>query len=431
MSEGTKAVSFGVSALALALVAGCGSDPSGGSAGSGQTSTDTGAGGDGSGAGNTTTGAGAGTTTGGDGGGGSAPAGKVAILIAQGDVGRTTISCDEGKTWVADHSWDIDADPLMCGQKQSAVCYGATCSYSVNDQCEQQECCNDSPDVAKGVVWGGGQFVATWGWGQPGAVRRSTNGIDWTTTHPDDSFGGIAYGGGRFVVASRSPFWSMDGQTWTAGSEANYLNDDGSPMWSVRRFAYADYQGGGRFVAVASGNTNRDMLVSSDGGETWWRPSVIPDDCANEVSTYGGIVSGNDVIVIVDQSANACRSTDGGDTWSVVPTGLGQILSHGVWTGSEFRFWGDDAYMVSSPDGATWTKTPMVTPTRLGPVAQSASGTLVAVGNVWEGYDKQSFLRSTDGSTWEELPAGAFVASHPIFYLTAGWADPSAECPLP
>lgn len=374
---------------------------------------------------------GAGGATGGSGGMGGAPPGKVPVFIAQGSVGRTAISCDDGKTWVGDHAWDTDADPMMCGMAQQAVCYESMCSYQVGTECVQQQCCDHSADVAKGVVWGNGQFVATWGWGQPGVVRTSDNGIDWVTTHPDDTFGGLAFGGGRFVLASRSPFHSEDGLEWTAGGEADFLNEDGSTMWSVRRFAYADYDGGGRFVAVASGDSSRDMLVSSDGGETWWRPSVIPSDCAGEVSTYGGIVSGDGVIVIVDMAGNACRSTDGGDTWSVTPTGLEQVLSHGVWTGSEFWFWGDDSHLARSPDGATWTTTPMATPKRLGPVARSDDGTLVAVASVWQGYEAQEFLRSTDGLTWESLPAGAFAASHPIFYLGYGYAEPSEACPLP
>jgi hypothetical protein len=41
----------------------------------------------------------------------AAPA-KAPIFVAQGSLGRTTISCDDGKTWAANHSWDIDADPL-------------------------------------------------------------------------------------------------------------------------------------------------------------------------------------------------------------------------------------------------------------------------------------------------------------------------------
>jgi hypothetical protein len=378
------------------------------------------------GAGTAGTGA-AGTGAAGTGSGGAGA--KVPIFVAQGQVGRTTISCDDGKTWVGNRSWDLEGDPLLCGMKQTSVCDTGTCSYSVSGQCKQEMCCNDTPDISKGVIFGNGVFVATWGWGQPGAVRTSTDGLAWTTTHPNDSFGGIAFGGGRFVVASRSPFWSSDGTAWTAGQTADFRNLDGSTMWSVRRFAYASYKGGGRFVAVASGNTDRDMLVSADGGQNWKRPTTIPATCALSVSTYGGIVSGNDVIVIVDQAANACRSTDGGDTWSVVPTGLTEVLSHGVWDGKQFLFWGDNAYMISSPDGVAWTKTKMATPLRLGPVALGASGTFVAVQNVWDGYAKQHFLRSTDGLTWQTLPTTAFVQSHNIFYIAFGYADPSAACP--
>jgi hypothetical protein len=411
--------------LATFALAGCTSDPETATSG-----TPAGGGGSG-GSPATTTSTSGGGGAGGD-GGNVQPPGTVPMFVAQGSAGRTIVSCDDGNTWVGNHSWDVDADPLMCGMAQDARCYETDCSYEIGGQCETMQCCNDTPDVAKGVIYGDGAFVATWGWGQPGAIRRSTNGIDWTTTHPNDSFGGVAYGGGHFVAASRYPFWSADGVDWTAGEMADFqdfVND--IDIWSVRRFAYLDFNGESRFVAVASGDSARDMLVSSDHGQTWWRPSVIPDDCAHDVTTYGGIVSGNGVIVIVGQQGTACRSTDGGDTWSTSPTGLSEILSHGVWTGSEFQFWGEDAFMVSSPDGETWTQTPMTTPMRLGPVGRSPDGTLVALDSVWQGYENQQFYRSTDGLSWEELPANAFVASHSIFYIAFGYAEPSEVCPAP
>ncbi|MEZ4447412.1 MAG: hypothetical protein R3B72_50515 [Polyangiaceae bacterium] len=207
-----------------------------------------GAGGDSSSGGGATSGGGAvaigggGAGEGGSSAGGGAPAGKVPMFVAQGSVGRTMISCDEGKTWVADHAWDVDGDPMVCGSTEPARCYESTCTYQVDGQCVEQPCCDHSADVAKGVVNGAGRFVATWGWGMPGEVRTSDDAVGWTPTLPGDTFGGIAYGGGRFVVASRTPHWSEDGLTWHAGGEADFKNADGSTMWSVRRFAYADYQ---------------------------------------------------------------------------------------------------------------------------------------------------------------------------------------------
>jgi hypothetical protein len=70
----------------------------------------------------------------------------------------------------------------------------------------------------------------------------------------------------------------------------------------------------------------------------------------------------------------------------------------------------------------------MTTPMRIGPVARSDGGTFVAISNIWNAYAQQSFLRSTDGLTWEVLPKGAFLGSHPIFYMTFGYAEPSAAC---
>jgi hypothetical protein len=360
---------------------------------------------------------------------GDAGTARVPVFIAQGEGGRTTLSCDDGRTWVGNRSWDLQGDPLVCGSTQAIACYTDTCSYLINGTCQQRTCCNDTPDNAKGIAYGGGAFVATWGWGSPGAVRRSTNGLDWTTTLPDDTFGGVAYGSGHFVVSSRFPFLSGDGVSWDAGQTANYVYN-GMELWSVRSFAYSEY-GGGRFVGVASGN-GLDVMVSSDDGDTWWQPTVLPAGCGNGVGDYGSIVSGNGVIVMVGEDGNACRSEDGGKTWSVAPTGAAQVLSRGVWTGSEFMFWGDDAYRLTSADGATWTKTAMLTPLRLGPVARSPGGTLVAAGpSVYTGYAQQKFWRSTDGLTWDALPPGSFVPSHPIFHIAFGYVDPSPTCPLP
>lgn len=363
------------------------------------------------------------------------PPGRVPMFIAQGMVGRSTISCDDGRSWVGDRSWDREANPHLCGSTDvrcdadgfscSQRWYDGTCSD--HSPCD----CGHSPGFSKGVVFTGDWFVGTWGWGWPGSVMRSRNGIDWETTLDDQSFGGIAYGAGRVVVAARDNFHSTDGMTWTPGETADFSGPTEPTIWSVRRFGYADHDGG-RFVAIASGNTDRDILVSSNGGDTWWRPSSIPDGCGAGVGAYGGILYGNGIIALIGEG-EVCRSLDGGDTWTIVSVLDGDEIFVGtpVFTGTEFMAWSHYSHVrYTSPDAATWTATPMTTETSLGAVARNPdTGTLVAVGSVWTGYEDQRFMRSSDGLEWESIPDTAFAASHPIHYIGFGYGERSAACP--
>lgn len=365
--------------------------------------------------------------------GAAIPDGRIPIFLAQGMVGRSTISCDDGRTWVGDSAWDDGADPHMCGST-NVRCdgEGSSCTQRWSDgTCSTASPCDcgHSPGFGKGVAFGGDFFVATWGWGWPGAVRRTRNGIDWETTLDNQSFGGIAYGGGRWVVAARDNHWSADGATWARGETADFSGPSEPVIWSVRRFGFADYDGG-RFVAIASGNVDRDILVSSDGGESWWRPRAVPDGCGAGVAAYGGIVYGNGVIAIVGGGA-ACRSIDGGETWTIATITGDEIIANPIFTGTEFWVWSHYEHrMYRSEDAATWIEAPMETPTTLAAVARSpVTGTLVAVNSVWAGYEAQRFLRSTDGSRWETLPEGAFAPSHPIFHIETGYAERSAVCP--
>jgi len=351
------------------------------------------------------------------------PSGRLAMFVAQGQVGRTIVSCDDGASWVGKHSWDIDGDPLMCSRVQDATCGQTTCSYEIGGQCVDIQCCDDTPDVPEGVAFGADAIVGAWGHGKPGAIRTSHDGIAWSTEEISYAYS-VASGGGRFVAAGNpQTSWSNDGIIWTKGGDAKFATM-GSP---VRAIGYGDSLGG-RFVAVSAGGGLRDILVSSDGGVSWWRPSTIPDSCALGVGAGGGGILGfNGILLIVDSNGIACRSTDGGVTWAVYPTGVTQVPSQLVWTGHELAFWSQNMMMHSS-DGITWDATPMVTQTAIGPVAVSDSGTYVAIRYIFDSYARQYFLRSTDGLTWEQLPVAATVQSHPIFHIAFGYADQSALC---
>jgi hypothetical protein len=327
--------------------------------------------------------------------------GRNGVFLLQGHAGRTAISCDDGLSWVADQSLD---DEIRC--------------FSDGFDCDHH------PGSAKGVTYGAGYFWATFGWGMPGGISRSADGVVWEVMLDGTTFGGIAYGEDRVMGTARAPQWSDDqGATWNV-EDASILD-----LWNVRRGGFAAHDGG-RFVMVGSDGDVISVVVSSDGGATWAIPTTLPAECGAGVQTRGGIEYGNGAIVIVGGDGIACRSTDGGATFTPHPITDG-VESQTVWDGTHFRVWSAGARWEST-DGATWTST-ATTPNnlRIGPVAVSPeTGTLVAVDGQWmQWYGEQDFWRSTDdGVTWTSLGRGTH-GGHPARFLTYGRALPSTVCP--
>ncbi len=362
------------------------------------------------------------------------PLGRRSIIVAQGYLGRTTISCDDGKSWVANRSWDTEGDEMVCGHKEAMRCDGSCWQKSTNGGCTfQQSCdCGHGAVVGKGLAYGNSTFVANYGWGGPGKVMISRNGVDWATSraHAYADYGGLDYGAGKFVLSTRSPLTSSDGVQWSDGGPADFRDSNNTILWSVRSFKFLNYLQG-RFVAVAEA-PGRDMLVSKDSGMSWSRPSVLPADCALGLNVYGSIAYGNGIAVAIGPDGKACRSADGGETWSSSIFSNTPTYSHTVWNGNQFVTWSnwfDGYYRYTSPDGITWTKQKMLTEVNIATVMVSSQGTYIASNDHWTGHERQQFLRSKDGLTWEILPAGSFVPSHAILRFAEGEADGSQVCP--
>jgi hypothetical protein len=381
--------------LATLILTACSTDPDPAAS---TTGGDAGAGGLGSGAG----GAGGGGGSGASGGSGGTGPTTVPMFVAQGHLGRTMISCDDGHTWVANRSDDDDA-----------ICWPPP---------DQIPDCDHDPGAGRGIAFGDGDFVATFGWGAPGSLRRTTDGVAWANVQEGESFGGVAYGAGVYLAAGWTPWRSENGVDWSAIAPAGI----GQP---VRRFAFVPHDGG-RFVLVAEGGGNVELAISSDQGESWTFPSW-PAGCGQSIQTEGGIAYGNGALVVLGGNGIACRSTDGGATWTST-TVAADVSSHLVWTGAAFMAW-SVGVAHQSADGDTWTSTPTVPASlHLGPTAASDAGTLVGVRGGWQvWYDQQEMYRSTDGITWETLAPSAFVGSHPLRAMAFGHASPSELCPAP
>jgi hypothetical protein len=337
----------------------------------------------------------------GSGGGGAGVPSGVPMFVAHGHMGRTTISCDAGNSWVANQSND-----------DNAICW---------EPPNTQPDCDHDPGAGRGIGYGDGWFIATYGWGSPGGLRRSQDGVSWEEVLTGTTFGGVAHNPntGVWLAAASRPQRSIDqGSSWTE------LEPSGISK-SIRRFGFADHDGG-RFVMITSDSNGVEIAVSADDGDSWAMPN--PPGCGNGVQTRGGIAYGNGIMLVLGSDGIACSSTDGGDNWTNADLNA-SIESQLVWSGTDFRAWSADA-MYASSDGVSWTSTPTVPNLRIGPVAASNDGVFVGVRGGWQvWYDQQEFYRSDDGINWQLLDSNSFVGSHPIRSIAFGYGSPSSSCP--
>ncbi len=362
-----------------------------------------------------------------------ADSGLVAVLVAQGVMGRTMLSCDDGQTWVSDRSFDREevdgqgrvtaANDMVCGDTQQVRCDESSCRLKQADgSCTVAAVCDclHHPGYAKGVAIAGAQLLANFGWGHPGIIMRSTDGAGWVNSHAFDGselFPNIVYGAGRFVHFSSQPEVSDDGVNWRNGGFANF-NGPGQSWVSPRAFEVVQTPSGARFIGALDGD---ELRVSADRAESWFSPANVPSGCTEGIGNAQQILSGNGVALIVTSSGRACRSADGGNTWSLHTITSEPLNVWGAFVGGQFLVFSTTGTRFHSADGVSWHATAMSKPTSLGAVGVSVKGTLVAVGSVWQGYERQTLLRSTDeGLSWVELGPGAFRRGHPLHRFSAG-----------
>jgi hypothetical protein len=292
--------------------------------------------------------------------------------------------------------------------------------------------CDHQPTAGRGVAFGNGWFVANFGWGPTGDVRRSSNGVDWQAVNTGSNYASMVYLGGDFFGTIETPDVSRDdGHSWThAGAPANAWGQG-----NVRRGGGGLLDGGAVLVMSAD---NGIFVGHADAGVVSWATPTVDTGC-RAGQTEGGVAVERGHVVLLSETGVACTSTDG-VTFSTHSVG-GTVSSTLVFDGTRFVAWGQDTggtrLVYRSEDGASWTATPTsahkangaATTADIGPAA-FGEGTFVAVNGGWgQWYEQQRFFRSTDGVTWSELPAGAFTGGHPVRNMTFGYGVRSALCP--
>lgn len=383
--------------------------------------------------GGSVTGGGSATGGGGATGGGAAfDAGtdRIPVFIAVGKQYRRAISCDDGRTWASDVAVD-DAWPM----NERYRCFSGT--FNLPDGGTNNTDCDHNEYSSTSLAYANGVFVQTTGWGAPGRIWRTTDGIAWNQVDMGTNMTDVMFDDGRFITATRGSKRSDDlGLTWQMNGDIDVANGSNT-IWNVR----GGIAGGGVFLVTAQDGSNLDFAYSSNRGMTWQRPTMQGGGRV-DLCGAGHPAFGNGIFVTVawNMGMNAsivCRSTDGAQTWTSTTIPGEYMESRPMWTGTEFMVW-SSGKVHRSADGSTWTT--MNTQTRrngmlsggpnIGAAARAQSGTFVAVRGGWQvWYDQQRFYRSTDGIIWDELATGDYEQGHPVTAMAAGFASRSAVCP--
>lgn len=326
---------------------------------------------------------------------------QVAMLIMQGHMGRTTVSCDGGRHWLGERSFD----------EGKYVCWTTGAEYNVE--------CDHHYGAGRGVGGSGGAVIANFGWGTPATFYRSVNGFDWEEVHTFRAgLQGVNPTGDGFIMVSNQSKSTDHGLTWTDGAGENL---SGVSIGIVRRSGYlAAYDA---YLLIGDDGA----LVSMDRGTTWWAPETWPTVCHESAVGMG---SSDGVAVVPTSTGEICVSHDGMQNWEIVT--LETKPSVMIMAEGRYHAWNSTLHMMSD-DGVTWTSETL-TPSgiTIGATAYDPSHkTFASVRGGWSHwYDQQRFYVSEDGTNWTVLDEADAVRGHPARAMTFAWVEPSEQCPL-
>jgi hypothetical protein len=259
-----------------------------------------------------------------------------------------------------------------------------------------------------GVCFGNGRYVAV---GQnveddTGELLTSDDGVKWTsiTTNlsgdlpPFLDLFDVTFGGGLFVAVGWDAYGggniniSADGTNWFRGPSQHFNSN-------LRRVTYGvvtgllppGSPGYGVFVALGDGAPiygsgaapGYNILMSDDGGQTWWE-TMAPGD-----STLSDVAGGAGRFVAVDLSHNLFTSDDG-YTWTKSTTGA-PSGSVSFCNGQFFIPAGVGTNLVST-NGLTWSISTNDAPVALGRIIYNRGHYVATSGN--------TLLSSINGTNW-------------------------------
>lgn len=265
------------------------------------------------------------------------------------------------------------------------------------------------------VVYAGSQFIAI---GYAGTIVTSPDGLTWTTRTSGSTsiLYGVAYSGSQYVIvgAGGVVLTSPDGVTWTKPATS------GLPIAAIHGIAWS----GTTFVAAgdpSGGGSNTTIAYTSTNGVSWTaHPSAMLNDPAVRVAAPG-----DGKLYLLGSSGSLQQSSDGA-SWALVlaPGGRGapgqgqsNALSSIAYNGSLWVAGGGWGSIFTSPDAVTWTSR------RAAPCCDNITGiewgaglatpVFAAVGGGGTSTNMY-ILTSPDGITWTKVyPTSGVIQGYP------------------
>lgn len=320
------------------------------------------------------------------------PNGLVPVIMAFGHLGRTLYSCDGGNNWRGDRSDNPAGRCWVSGDPNYVEC-------------------DHTPLSTTGSAYGDGYFYHQTGWGAPSQLRRTSDGLTWTTVRMQGNGGTVTTVDGAVLVWDSQIARSTDhGATFT-----------GLPGYGIDYPKF--YEAGD--MRVALGRTN-GMVVTADG--LTWGPQINPlnGDIGGVTFMRTSVFAGGNGKMVAAFSAGdttyTAVSSDNGVTWNRQVTS-DQGVRGLTFNGTQFEMWTWGRRYLST-DGASWTQDG-------GGIDGIAffdprHGRYVVFNHPFGAqYSQQTMRTSTDGKTWTN--AATYPPGHPIEKFSIGYL-PESSC---
>jgi hypothetical protein len=305
------------------------------------------------------------------------PEDGVPMFVAVGWGGRRVMSCDGGRSWIADQQ--------------------------VADESEDDWHRSYTP---KSLAYGDGTFVFLTGWGADSVAWVSANGIDWTEQALDTTYGGVGFDRDRFVLV---------------GNRHLAESRDGGGSWPVLEEVEASTydRDAAAFTGIWAAGADGAVETRRPGGE-WTQLASCTGARHGSIGVTGGFEVGLGRLVSFGDDGDTCAI----DIATGADLGAGAIGSR---LSGRAAFVGDAFWVVtdgsihSSHDGLAWSSRDLPDGVDFDLVARSGTGTYVGISGSGD-----RFYYSDDGLEWNEAdgPSG-----NGLLRVVAGYGSPSADCP--